>query len=201
MERNQRAEGPPVCPECGAAFSGEGTYCWLCGWKPGDPVGIRPKGPPTVNPYASPALKPGDLKWTFSLSTLFLWTALVAVVLGVYRIAPGLGITLGIFSLIAALHTTGIAAYRKKRLGRALTVQEKILAFLGSFAVVLLIAVAVVAAIISALFVICMSGGGIGQLGPSPGFAIPAIAITAIAIAVGFGVFFIVRRLWRTPKD
>ncbi len=120
MEANQPLERPQFCPDCGAAFSREGTYCWLCGWAIGDPIGDRPKQPAATGVMPTASLAPSntvDPKWTFRLSTLFIWTAMVAVVMGVIRIAPGLGIPLGIFAVPAALYTIGISEYRKHRTG------------------------------------------------------------------------------------
>jgi ribosomal protein L40E len=205
MEPNTPVSRPTVCPDCGAPFPVEATYCWLCGWKLGDPVGVRPKppGPSKDNPYASPAPRnPADLKWTFSLSTLFLWTALVAVVMGVVRIAPGLGIALGIFSLPAALHTTAVAAYRKRRSRRALTVPEKILVFIESLALFILIAIAVVIAAIGALFVICMQSMNPSGRVPHGGDAtVPILATVGGVILVLFIAYVLVQVLWRRTKD
>jgi len=174
----------------------------------GDPAGVRPKtvGPSTENPYASPAPpNPADLKWTFSLSTLFLWTALVAVVMGVVRIAPGLGILLAIFCFPAAIHTTAVAAYRKRRSRRSLTVPEKILVFIESFALFSLMAIAVVAAAIGALAVICLSSSSThsdGQWGASSGDLLLTIfAAGAGIVFIGLVVYSLFRALWRRTKD
>jgi hypothetical protein len=199
MDSSQPPSRPEVCPECGAAFSGEGTYCWLCGWKQGDPVGVRPTSPQKLNPYASPAPNPADLKWTFSLSTLFLWTALVAVVMGVARLAPGLGIALGIISFPAALHTTALVAYRKRRSGHALSVQEKIFAFIESFALFVLIAIAIAIAAIGALAVICMSGRPITST-DSGSWLLTAVGCAAGIFVIVLIVFPFVRAVWRS-KD
>jgi len=167
MDSGEPTSRPQFCPDCGAAFSREGTYCWLCGWKLGDPFGVRPKQPgsPGVIPTASLApTNTADPKWTFRLSTLFIWTAMVAVVMGVVRIAPGLGILLGIFSVPAALFTISVSAYRKRRSGRALTTGEKVGSFVGAFAtvagtfaIIMLIAIAVAIAAVFAFLESCMS--------------------------------------------
>ena len=153
----------------------------------------------------SPVPNAPELKWTFSLSTLFLWTALVAVVMGVVRIAPGLGIALGIFSFPAALHTTAVAAYRKRRSCRALTVPEKILVFIESFALFLLAAIAVLVAAVSALAVICLSApsaGPNGRMGLRNGDLVLTIFATVAGIAViGLTCYLLVRIIWRRTKD
>jgi hypothetical protein len=198
MDSSQPTSRPEVCPDCGAAFSGEGTYCWLCGWKLSDPLTAYAKhhGPTKENPYASPALrKRGDLEWTLSLSTLFLWVALVAVVMGVAWIALPLGIALGILCFPAALHTTAIVASRKRRSGQRVSVQDKIVAFTESFVLFTLIAVAIVIAAIGALFVVCMSSNS--GMFRNANFTIPIIAAVAGLIFIGFVVFFLVRALWK----
>jgi hypothetical protein len=200
MDQSTPVSRPKDCPECGAPFPDDGTNCWLCGWKLGDPVGVRPKrqGPSRANPYAPPAPRdPADLKWTFSLSTLFLWTALVAVVMGVVRIAPGLGILLGFFCFPAALHTTAVASYRKNRWRRALTVREKIFVFIESFALFLSIAIAVVASAVGAVAVICMPS--------AKGRDLPEMALTALGAVVGvalagLGIYALGRVLWRSKR-
>jgi len=204
MDASESIPRPKDCPDCGAPFPEVGISCWLCGWKLGDPVGVLPwvKPPSKENPYTSPAPPPdrGDLKWTFSLSTLFLWTALVAVVMGVVRIAPGLGIMLGIISFPAAILTISVASYRKRRSGRALTVPEKILAFVESFALFFLIATAVVVAAIGALAVICLSSTSpSNRLGVDNG----SLLLTIFGCAAGFAVIvfivcFLARTLWRS---
>jgi hypothetical protein len=198
MDSNQPTPRPKDCPDCGTPFPDAATSCWLCGWKFGDPVGIRPKqeGPSSLIPSASP--NRGDLKWTFSLSTLFLWTALMAVVMGVVRIAPGLGIALGILSIPAALHSTAIAAKRERRPGHALTVPEKIEAFFMSFALVVLFACGSALAAFGAFFVTCTAWMTSGRRFQTDFFYLPPIA--AGVFFVGFLAYFLVRNVRRT-KD
>lgn len=201
MEPSQPISRPKDCPDCGAPFPNDATNCWLCGWKLGEPVGVRPKhaGSTNANPYASPALNPADLKWTFSLSTLFLWTALVAVVMGVVRIAPGLGIALGVLAIPAALHTTAIAAKRERRTGHALTVPEKIAAFGISFAFATWIAFGSFIAAFAAFFVTCTAGLTIGDgFGRSGDYVLTISAFVAGAVFLSFLAFFLIRNVRRT---
>jgi hypothetical protein len=193
MEPDQAVERPTICPECGVAFPAEKTSCWLCGWKLGDPVSAHP-------------VKPVDTRLTtFSRNTLFLWTALVAVVMGVARIAPGLGITLGIFCVPAAVHTTAVVADRKNRSRRALAAPEKILVFIESFALFLLAAIAVLVAAISALAVISLSGpstGSNGRMAPGNGDLVLNVFATVAGIAaIGLTLYLLVRIIRRRTKD
>jgi hypothetical protein len=205
MDTNQPISRPAVCPDCGAPFPPDAMYCWLCGWKLGDPVRVGPKqaSPSNENPYASPAPRdPADLKWTFSLSTLFLWTALVAVVMGVIRIAPGLGIALAILSLPAAVHTIAVSAYRQGQSRRALSVPEKIVVFIESFALFSMIAIAVIIAAIGALFVICMASLRGDGNGMSRGdLAGPILASIGGVVFAALIAYLLVRALWRRTKD
>lgn len=158
---------PDTCPDCGAKFAPQGIFCWMCGWKLGDRIGVRPNQerlPGTTSSVSPGTPNPADLKWTFSLSTLFIWTALVGVVMGVVRIAPGLGILLAIAALPAALITVGVSSYRKRRSGRSLTPGEKAGTFAASFAaiagtiaIVILVAIVIAIAAVAAFFVSCLS--------------------------------------------
>jgi hypothetical protein len=162
------------CPECGAPLVPGADKCWLCALKTERTVGAVPKelarapdetqlapesGPPKVQPprfegqtrTTPPA--GADLGRTFSLSTLFLWTTLVAVVLGVARIAPGLGVLMVLLSFPAAFRTIGTVGRRKRRSGQSLPPGEKAGAFLESLAISFVTFIAIVAVIGSALFV------------------------------------------------
>src|SRR5260221_14446194 len=113
------------CPECGAPLVAGAEKCWLCALKQKRPVGSNvtattpaQKIPIMDNPYASPAPPVGmNFNRTFSLSTMFLWTTLVAVVLGAGTIDPGLAFCLAILSFPAALRTIGIVVRRKRQHG------------------------------------------------------------------------------------
>src|SRR5882762_9614937 len=89
------------CPECGAALEPGAKKCWLCALKAGATVQGARDATATpgerfspLNPYASPAPPSDHLNRTFSLSTMFLWTTLVAVVMGIATFAPGLAVSL-----------------------------------------------------------------------------------------------------------
>lgn len=197
MDPTPPTSRPETCPECGAPFPNEAIYCWLCGWKLGNLVVGPRKGSPTTNPRAAALRNPADLKWTFSLSTLFLWTALVAVVMGVVRIAPGLGVPLAIIAIPAALHTTALVAFRKRRSGHALTVPEKLFAFIASFAIFMLAAIVITVSACFAAFVICLSS--LNRSAPNNSTTINVI-FGIIVVAVLIVAYIPLRSLWRT-KD
>jgi len=197
MEPSAPSSRPTVCPDCGAPFPADAVYCWLCGWKLGEPVAVPRQGLPTTNPHAAAPRNPADLKWTFSLSTLFLWTALVAVVMGVIRIAPGLGVPLAMIAIPAALHTTALVAYRKRRSGHALTVPEKIFAFVASFAIFMLAAIVIAVSACFAALMMCLSS--LNRSVPDDSTRINVV-FGIIVVAVLIVAFIPLRSLWRT-KD
>src|SRR5260221_1553526 len=138
------------CPECGAPLAAGAERCWLCAQKherpagPNDPA-MTPvqKIPIVANPYASPAaLVATNLNRTFSLSTMFLWTTLLAVLLGVTMAGPGLRIALAIVRLPAALMTIGNAGRRKRRTGRSMSPEDKVATFAAAFGVALVSSIA-----------------------------------------------------------
>jgi hypothetical protein len=150
------SSAPNNCHQCDAPLVPGAEECWLCGIKAARPIGTVPKElarspdetqiAPTPDPPLAqaprlveemPTIPPGgaDLGRTFSLSTLFFWTTLIAVVLGVARSAPGLGILLGLLSFPAALRTIGTVGRSKRRSGQSLPPGEKVSAFLESLAI------------------------------------------------------------------
>lgn len=74
----------------------------------------------------------------FSLTSLFLITTLVAVFLGVFLLAPGLGVLLAVIA-VPALARTLLVNYRKRQWGTPLSPQQKVGAFLLSFGLMFLV--------------------------------------------------------------
>ena len=154
-----------VCPECGAAQVSGAEKCWLCAVKltqprmaekdwtklrlelPPEVPRIRPSGILLQSPAPQP---PANLGRTFSLSTLFLWITLAAVVMGVIRLAPGLGIALAVVSLPSAFLTMESVRQNLRR-GKSATVSEKVLLFLAWSSV----AMALLLSFFGALFTVC----------------------------------------------
>ncbi|HEX3996970.1 MAG TPA: hypothetical protein VHX65_00290 [Pirellulales bacterium] len=111
-----------------------------------------------------------------------------------------MGIALAVVSIPAALHSVGVAAYRRRKSGVALSVSEKILAFVASFALFLAIAIAIWIAAIGALLVICLSSvapSGKGAAGTE--LVVILVAGTGVVFMLSFA-FFIVRGLWRAKR-
>jgi hypothetical protein len=162
MPTLDRYRRPRICPDCFAPFRPELDRCWLCGWKVGDPIR---QGPHQRRSFDDPrdysrAPVHTSLKWTFSLSTMFLWTTMVAALAAVTRMVPGLGIALIVLSLPAALRTIVAVGHRSERTGKQLTASEKISIFANS----LVIAVGAGVAAIAAFLAVCT----VTTIGASP---------------------------------
>jgi hypothetical protein len=154
------------------------------------------ESPVAPNPYASPA-PPTDvhLNRTFSLSTMFLWTTLVAVVMGVAGVAPGLAILLAILSLPAALRTIGMVGRRTRQSGRSPTVGEKVELFAASLGIVFVIFIGAAAAFTATCFPLGLAGFAANGENMSGAFI---IAILVGIVAGAIAAYFLIRALWRT---
>lgn len=147
-----------VCPDCGAVYPIAANYCWMC-YRP--LAGAQPTSQASVldasgsTPFASV-----NQATQFGLSTILLTITLVAVLLGVSSMAPGLGVLLGLIVLPAYLRTC-ITASRRNLRGQPMSTRAKLGSFGISFGVTLCIALVVVAAVIGAaavaLFAVCFS--------------------------------------------
>ena len=133
------------CPECGAEVAGGQARCWLCERKL--------HGPEPINPYAPPPSAAGNVPSQFSLASLLLIVTLVAVGVGLFRLAPGLGVLLAFFSLPALARTT-IDVTKHKQRGAPLGVLGKV----GSFVVSLVVVLTVTVAALAASFTVCAVG-------------------------------------------
>jgi hypothetical protein len=124
-------EPTPHCPHCGAEVQTPGGECWLC----------RLKEPPAKpNPYAPPRPTGENAGAQFSLASLFLVMTLVAVCLGVFMLAPGLGILFAIVATPALVRTTFTASYYKQA-GAPLSPAWRIRAFVVSLFIMLAVGV------------------------------------------------------------
>jgi hypothetical protein len=83
-----------ACPQCGADVQPTAARCWLCGWSiAGQRTGVVAMPRPAAGRHeAAP--------WQFSIAGLLIVTTVVAVCLGAFRVAPGLGVLLVIFLLV-----------------------------------------------------------------------------------------------------
>ena len=114
------------CPRCSAlCWAGE-ARCPACGHVPA--------------PAAAISAAPG---FRFGLGSIMMGIALVAVILGAFRLAPGVGILLLALGTPALIRTSLIAGRRRER-GRPLSTEELLGVAIISAGVVILIGFAMV---------------------------------------------------------
>jgi hypothetical protein len=212
MEQNEFTHAD-VCPECGAALVPGAKRCWLCAARVTQPrkltspvddelrIEPAPQGP-KVRPsdmfldWRPVHPSPANFDRTFSLSTLFLWVTLAAVVLGVWRIAHGLGIFLAILSLPAAVRTIANVRSRQQQSGQPVSAAEKTFAFLGALVSAAAIAMAIVVGVFGALMAVCLASfSNSGQAN-----ATGLVVFIVLAILGVLGLIWLVQRLrafWR----
>jgi hypothetical protein len=145
-----------------------------------------------VNPYVAPQPLAEHAAAQFSLDTLFLIITLVAVCLGAFLLAPGLGVLLALVGAPALVRTM-IAGARRRQAGAPLTTGQKIGAFALSFALVF----AVGWAGLIAFFSVCLATGLAGlALGGNGGDWVIAVALgagTLVAIPLTIWLLWISR--------
>ncbi|MCA9190519.1 MAG: hypothetical protein KDB03_02105 [Planctomycetales bacterium] len=146
VERQFVASGiPHPCPKCGNSRSAIEADCVRCGWSPA-PARQLPLKKIRITSKAW-----GQAAKTFSIESLLLTMTLVAVCLGVFMAAPGLGVLLIVFSVPAWIRTVDIRI-RKKASGKTMSPMDKVLAFVASLALTVLI----LAACAVTFFVVCL---------------------------------------------
>jgi hypothetical protein len=130
-----------VCWDCGATNDPGASECWLCqrrNWRQSPGSRPRPAVPPPRGLHSSIA------GWMVLI-------ALVAVVAGLVRSAPGLGVVL-LVCVLPAMIITEIRASRLRRQNLSMSAMEKVLWILG---LTILIPVLLVVAAVTALFIYC----------------------------------------------
>lgn len=152
MNRNPSADSAR-CPDCGALLQRGEDKCWLCRRE------RHADDARTSAPFAARERKPSG---QFSLATVFLIITLVAVCLGTLRLAPGVGVLLLIVA-VPALVRTCVVGVKEKRGGHSLSIGEKLIAFLASSAIVVLVGVAGFIAFQIACWGSCAAVAGIQQ--------------------------------------
>lgn len=158
----------PRCRECGAECHFDAARCWLCGAS--NPGAAHPSE--SISAGASTAT-------TFSLTSLFMVMTLVAVGAGVFAAAPGLGIIFAILATPALIRTVVITAKQKSR-GVAATPGQKVVRFLGSVGVVLLVLISIGVALLTACLTACAGYALGGKNGLGIGTAIGGAAGLAL---------------------
>ena len=135
----------PRCWDCGAENDPGASECWLCQrrdwrWKSGSERR-------EIIPAAHRSSRPLS-----SISGLMILIALVAVLLGVWQVAPGLAAMLLFFAL-PAWGLTEVKAYRRRRGGGgSMSGVEKIVWIVS---LTFLIPIVLILSLLAAVFVIC----------------------------------------------
>ena len=133
-----------ACPQCSAPLPTKARYCWLCG------VSLRPTA--AVPPFQpAPIIEP-RAAYQFGISTLLLAMTLLAVLLGVFAMSPGVGLAITFLATPPLIRTCIVATKRKTR-GQRMSPLAK----LGVFGSTLGIVIVVVAASIGAFIAVCFT--------------------------------------------
>ena len=120
----------------------------------------------------------------FSLATLLLVTALIAVCLALFRSAPILGVIYLLLAVPAFVRTV-LLAQREKRHGGRLTAAEKVAVFLGSIAVVVVV---IIAALVMG-WLVFLAGLAVAMLGHAlSDQAVVGAVFTGAILAVFVGI-------------
>lgn len=220
----------------------ESVYCWKCGYLMTIPVDSNAWSAEVDFPAESSPLaredgeaKPGKLAGAgnaprapvkktsemgddtlrFGLTTLFLVITLVAIVLALYRAAPGLAVLVGICTLPPVVRTAMLNR-RAKSIGRPLTAGRTVGYFLSSFGTTFVIlfgtlqVVALSAA--AALLFMCFAGmGAYSLIGPGSEAAGVFLGISGSLLGIAFflvplvfawrGFIGWIRKRWRRDVD
>jgi hypothetical protein len=196
-----RTGTPLICPDCGAKVSVNAPRCWMCGrplsWATPAEVRIRlatqahADTSSTVRTFAGH--QAGDdyhrrAPFQFGLASIMLIITLAAVVLGVYKMAPGIGIALAIVA-ITALIPTCIISRRKGAQDEPLSSAEQISYFVAWLGLALIVLIAAG----FAFFVTCFVGAITtipSALNPNVGSDFTAVLVfsSIVALVVAFFV-------------
>jgi len=133
-----------ACPQCSAPLPTKARYCWLCG---------VPQGPSQATvPVEAAAVVEPRAAYQFGISTMLLMMTMLAVLMGVFALSPGVGLAITFLATPPLIRTCIVAAKRKTR-GQRMSPLAK----LGIFGSTLGIVIVVVAASIGAFFAVCLT--------------------------------------------
>jgi hypothetical protein len=193
--RDYSATGGLHCARCGAELPAGAAVCWLCNAPVGATSDSNRLAPVRLTPARESALtQPGG---GFSLASLMMFVTLVCVVLGVFTIAPGLGVPLSVVAFVTWLRTVSVVKWRAST-GTSLSSAEIILIFVRSVAFTLLILVLVGVAAVAAFAAACF--GVINAAEPGPEITGLLVVSVVVLVAAIFGLIAASRserRRWR----
>jgi hypothetical protein len=176
-----------VCPDCGANNPGHLSKCWLCE----APLGVAASGAPFT-----PTAYQRHASFQFSFASLMVTIALIAVLLGAFRLAPGLGVLLTIIVAPAWIRTCITVAFRSSERGEV-GLGQKAGIFAVSLAMVIGIGVMLIAALVGAFAVFCgvtAAADQPEQAGIAMLVALGAMVALGVALAVVWAAWRFSRR-------
>jgi hypothetical protein len=180
-----------ACPDCGASVAREAGQCWLCRRQLGD-FQERDAAAKQVVMHQQPRAG-----LSFRLNSLMLTVTLIAVCLGVLRLAPGIGIAFSI--LVTPAFVRAVFAARMQRVaGQPMNTLEKTLAFIASLGIVVTIATAACCTFYLTCWIPVLPGLAINNLdavgiGLVVGICLGGIAGIAVAVVL-------ILKLWPLRK-
>jgi hypothetical protein len=106
----------------------------------------------------SAAYRPGGTggRFQFGLSSILLVVTFFAIICSIIKMSPGLGIVIAILALPALVRTC-VVVLRHNAEGDPLSVRKKVVVFVLTLCMILLVAVAVICALVVAFTAICGS--------------------------------------------
>lgn len=202
------APHPPVggCPECGARVKATDLKCWLCGREL--VISAEVVEEIAESPFAvgwSPRFGVKAVPFQFSLESMLMVVTLAAVCLGAFVAAPGLGV-LALIVAAPALLRTVYEGHQARRVGKSLTMMEKVLAFSASAGIALAALVAAAGAFFTActasILAVCFSSAATNGQAFSGGaeqtiFTICAIVCGVVSLTAFIGMFWLT---WPTRR-
>lgn len=193
--RHESAAGEMHCARCGAAMRADTARCWLCGAA----IASHPTS-------ATPSAERKESAGRFSLASLMMFVTLLCVVLGLFTIAPGIGVPFGLIMLVAWMRTAAVARRRAEH-GFAVTRAERLQLFISSVstavALLAVTGVAGCAALVAACFVCLYTWDGFGANERAAPFGLIAAAAVAAGIAIPamLGIVKLIDRRWRRDTE
>ncbi len=180
-----------VCPSCAARNAPVAQHCWLCHERfNGERPSVVP--PPTV--YERNAV------FQFSFASLLVTIALFAVLVAIFRLAPGLGILLAIIIAPAWIRTCLTVMRRQSLQPQTLAWGEKSAIFAVSVAIIVGIGATIVAAIVGAFASFC----GVVALGAGGadggGIAVIALIVALVSFGVVASLVTVFIFAWKTSR-
>jgi hypothetical protein len=151
---SEAAQSQPIkCPQCAAEARPGAKFCWLCGAtiEPARHAPSSPRADATLAEVKTGKTTPATdsekaSPFQFGISTLLMILTLSAVLLGIWKMHPGLG---ALLTVVAAVGLIGLASstHAAEKRGAPLTSGEKVSAFMRPVAATLTAIWAVVSVI------------------------------------------------------